>query len=157
MGDTGCDVHSMPCFFAQEFMTLFWKWVSLSNSILSGVLCRHKMCFSRPEMVSWAVAVVYRVCCQPASCCLSRGEYVTLASVPWCVHGTGAVCQASPYWEPSCCPLFQGKFTLLAWLIAAHASHSWIHSVQWPPWSGPPLDDEPICLLQLMMHSPFRL
>lgn len=43
MGDKGCDVHSIPCFFSQEFMKLFWKVVPLSDLILSGVLCCHKM------------------------------------------------------------------------------------------------------------------
>lgn len=48
--------HSMPCFLTQQFMRLFWKWVSCSL-ILSGVLCHHKnLPFkATPEMVVWAV------------------------------------------------------------------------------------------------------
>lgn len=119
------DVISFQChvFFAQEFIRLFWKVVPLSDLILSGVPCCHKMCLPRPEMVSWTEAMVYRECGQPASCCLYHGEYVPRI---WCVHGSGPVYQVSPYWKPSCCPLLQGKFTSVAWLIAAHASHSWM-------------------------------
>lgn len=54
---------------------------------------------------------------------LFHGEYIPCI---WHVHGSGPVCQASPYWKPSRWPLFQGKFTSVAWLIAAHAFHSWM-------------------------------
>lgn len=67
-------------------MRLFWKWVPLSDSIPSGVPCRPKMCLSRSELVFQAVAMVCRVCFQPASCCLCHGEYVALALLclwPW--------------------------------------------------------------------------
>lgn len=37
--------HSMPCCLAQAFMRLFWKWVLLSGSVLSWVLCCQKTCF----------------------------------------------------------------------------------------------------------------
>lgn len=139
-------IHSMPCFVAQGFIRLFQKLVPLSDSVLSGVPCCHKMCLSRPEMVSQAVAMVYRVCCQPASCCLYHGEYVMLVLVcPW--QWSNIVLSARPHHIETQATALYSRGSLLLWLgWLQHMLLILKGSVQWPPWSGPPLNDEPIYL-----------
>lgn len=45
-----CDVFTQcHAFLAQVTIRLFWKWVLLSSSILSGMPCCHKTCFLTPE------------------------------------------------------------------------------------------------------------
>ena len=39
-------------------MGLFWKWVLLSDSVLSSMLCCYTSCFSRPSMLFWPEAWV---------------------------------------------------------------------------------------------------
>ena len=46
--------QSMLCFSAQESMRLFWKWVLMFDSVLSGLWCCHRTWFLGPKMVFWA-------------------------------------------------------------------------------------------------------
>lgn len=143
-----CPLNAMfPCPRVHEVIL---KVSPLSDSILSEVPSCQKMCFSRPEMVSWAVAMFYRVCCQPVvtstmvcSSCLGVFMAVVLFARP---HHTG---------NPAAALSSRGSLLQwLGWLQHGLLIQEW--SVLWPLWSGPPVD-EPICLLQLMFHGPIRL
>ena len=45
--------------------------------------------------------------------------------------------------------------TLFVWLaLLRHTFHIHEWSVWWPPWSGPPLNHKPICMLHLSLNVP---
>jgi len=60
----GDAIHPLPCSFAQVSIRLFQKWVPLSDSVLAGVPCHNRTCFSRPRMVFLGGGTKHRICFQ---------------------------------------------------------------------------------------------
>ena len=103
----------MPWSLAQVFTREFLKWVPLSDSIISGVPCR------QDQYGVSGGSMGYCICFKPPSGCLHHGEHITLtiANQP---------CHSSPYLYFCHCSSSQRVFILLACLIVAHVSQSWI-------------------------------
>ena len=66
-----------PCVLVQVLIRPFLKWVPLSDSILSGVTCLQRTCFSRDGVLSSGVK--HRVGLQPSSGGFHHGQYIVLA------------------------------------------------------------------------------
>lgn len=87
-------------------------------------------------MVSRAVAMVYRIWCQPASRCLCHGDYVMLALACSWQHSS-IVLSVRPHHMKNPATALYSRESLLPWL--GGLQHMLLIdelSVQWPPWSG---------------------
>lgn len=99
-------LQSATCFLAQMLMRLLLKWVPLSDSILSGVPCCHRTCFSRPRVGFQAVAWV--------SSYSSSHPVVTSTTVSWqCLPWQ--VCGSVASLTGIAATVLYTRETLLAW------------------------------------------